>query len=277
MNELIRSKIVEAASLTGTQRRESWQRAHHLVDEFLRTDPQHPQKLLIDVQDALTYYSHGNLIAQEIAAEIQSTDARDIALQQFRSAKKHFAAIEAEIGRQLPLARSQTRSAGELTAEQLVNLKNNVRFQLARIDLARAEMYDAIDKLNRVDALQQVLARLDELTRQTNSDVPLWWQAQTARVHCLRLMERFDQALGVFKNLPDMELTDELKVGLLTQQVLLAAETGQIVQGASRNRDEATLNRSSAESCRFEMADGFSNPVARCVKETASATGRDLG
>ena len=226
LNELIRAKVVQAASLTGTPRAETWSQAHALVDDFLKSDQQHPRKLLVQVQDALTFYSNGNLIAQEIAAEIQSTDKRANALQEFRRAKKLFGTVDSDINRQLPIARSKTPAPGELNADELVNLQNNVRFQLARVDLARAEMFEVDDKLNRVDALQQVLARLDELSRQTNSDVPLWWQAQATRVHCLRLMNRYDQATSALKNLPDMELTDEINRMLLTQQILIAAETG---------------------------------------------------
>ena len=224
LNELIRAKVVQAASLTGESRDQTWDRAHSLVADFINNNPDHPQILLLQVQDALTHYSHGNLISQEIAAEIQSAEQKPAAIEQFRNANRLLVKIEKEIEKELPIARSRTNSDGDLTVDQLINLKNNARYQLARINLARAELYNADDKLNRVDALQQVLSRLDELIRQTNTDVPLWWRAQTSRIQCLRQMNRIDQAIGVFKNLPDTELTEDLNSGLLTEQILIAAE-----------------------------------------------------
>ena len=165
LNELIRTKVIQAASLTATQREEVWTRAHFLADDFLKKSPEHPRRLLVQIQDALTFFAQGNLIGQEIAAEIQPSEKRTEALQYFRNANKLFAAVDKEIENQLPLARSQSPTEETLTTEQLVNLRNNVRYQMARVSLSRAEMYATNDKLNRIDALQQVYSRLDRLIR----------------------------------------------------------------------------------------------------------------
>ena len=227
LTRLLQCKVVQAASLTGTARADAWSRAHAAAQEFLIENPDHPRKLLLQIQDALTHYSQGNLISQEIAAEIQPATEKPKALNQFRSANKILKPVGKEIEKLLPVARSRSQSGGELNEQQLINLQNNVKFQIARINLARAETYDADQELSQIDALQQVLQQLDELTSQTNSDVPLWWRAQTSRIKCLRLMKRFDQATRVINDLPETELTDDLKTGILAQRVLIAAETGQ--------------------------------------------------
>ncbi len=223
--EQIRNATAQAIHSTGDARRKAWATAEQLAAGFRREDPTHPRIMLVDAQLALMHLAQGSLIQQEIAAEISEAAQKNSALEQFRLATAKFRDVEKQIERLLPIQRSRTLNPGDLSSEELMNLKISVRYQLARVNLARAELLDAEDPLNRIDALNQVLARLDEVLAQSNPQLPLWWRAQLSRARCYRLMGRPNRAAEVFAGLPEMELTSDLVTERLTEQLLLAAES----------------------------------------------------
>ena len=225
--EEIQTKVAQAIVTTGGQRQASWKQANGVLIRFSRQYPEHPQLLLVQVQDALVYYSHGNLIRQEIAAEIAKPEWKTQALQQFRNATEAFNGIEKEIEKQIPVVRSRTPKPGDITSEQLTNLKNNIRYRLATINLAKAQLYDSADQLNRIDALNQVLEKLEQVITQSGSDVPLWWQAQIARATCFRLKKDISAFTRLVRSLPEEELSVDLQNDLLKERILAAIEFNQ--------------------------------------------------
>ena len=225
--EKIQTQVAAAIVATGQEREAAWDAAHQVQKTFDKRLPGHPQRLLITVQDALVYFSQGNLIRQEIAAEIAPESLKDKALAQFRAATTAFGEIEREIEKQLPIARSRNNNGGHLTALQLTNLKNNIRYRLATINLAKAQLYEPSDKLNHIYALTQVLERLEQVTTQSNPDLPLWWDAQIATATCFRLQKDATSIRKWFGSLPDSELSEELKAKILTEQILTAIDFNQ--------------------------------------------------
>lgn len=216
-----------AAILAATEQRESgWQAALATATQFQTDFPNHPRALLIEVQVALTHLSRGQLLRQELAAEMVPESARETALAELRLAGSQFDEIERTITRRLPDHRGRTLTDDELTIDELAALKNNVRFQSAIAGMNRAQLYAANDRLNRLDALSQVLNRLTEVQRETSLGQPLWWDVQIEQVACLRLLGRADEAATLLKRLLATVAEDETApASLIEQQLRLALDT----------------------------------------------------
>ena len=224
--EQIQVFVSQAVFSTGKQRQAAWSKAASTGNNYMRANPGHPKLLLIEVQDALTHFAHGNLIQQEIAAEIVDSKQSNSALEQLRTATFKLSRIEKTIEQKIPGARRESTSTGELTQQELVNLKNNVRYRLAAIDLAKAQLFASDDKLNRIDALNQVLFRLDEVITQSNVELPLWWDAHTSKAHCLRLMNKPGRFNQLIRSLPKKTINPQVFQALLTERVHAAVDFG---------------------------------------------------
>ncbi len=222
--ERIQVKVAEAISTTSEKRTRAWRSAFRFLVDFENQFPNHPKRLLIQIQDALIHVAYGNLIQQELQAEIARPTQQLDALTQFRLATKKLRDIEREIVNRIPSAPS--KSPTDLTQDQLVNLQNNIRYRLAIVNLEKAQLYDPDDKLNRIDALSQVLKRLDEVITSSNSELDLWWEAQISRAKCMRLMNNQGQFYKLILSLPSEFLNDEIKTSLLTERVTAAVEFG---------------------------------------------------
>ena len=148
--ELVQVQTARANSLTGTDRSAGWQTIETTAADFLEKNRSHPRRILVEVQLALSHLARAKLIRQEIAAEIAPQSDRDAALNQLRISRSIMGRVEREIDKLIPERRGQNPSEHELSADQLLALKKNVRYQLAVCSLHHAELFDVSDKLNRV-------------------------------------------------------------------------------------------------------------------------------
>ena len=217
--ELIRTHVARAIVATGTTRDAAWQAANDIADEFLSMNGTHPRRILVEVQKALTHQTRGSLIAQEILADIQDASNRENALAELRKSVTQFRQIEKAVERMLPEQRSKSLTEHDLTPEQLLNLMRNVRYQQAKSNLIKAELFPPDDRLNRVDTLGQVLKRLKEVLNQTNPEEPLWWQAQLNRAKGMRLSGDASGAAVTLAQLPIEQLPKNLAAELIEQQI----------------------------------------------------------
>ena len=88
--ELLKTQISEAI-LAGSQERElAWQQTKQSAAQFLERHPNHPRRLLVQVQSGLIHLDHGRLIRQEIEADLVPTSQQQQALDELRQAKKNI-------------------------------------------------------------------------------------------------------------------------------------------------------------------------------------------
>lgn len=224
--ELIRTLLAEAIATPLAERAAVWQRVDLAITDFLTTYPDHPRKLLIEVQEALAHQTRGNLLVQEIAAEIGGPAEKDKALVELRNASRQIKQVESEIDRLIPAQRGRRLGEHELSVDQLLNLRRNMRFQEARTNLIKAQLYAPDDRLNRLDTLSLVSDRLSEVLRQSNPDQPLWWQAQINQMKCYTLLGDNAAAEAVFRELPLKQLPADQAVPLLEQRTDAAVASG---------------------------------------------------
>ncbi len=232
--ELIKTGVARGIVSSGQQRAESWQMVDKVPEDFLKQYPDHPRKLLVEVQQAVAHLTYGRLIGQEVAAEILPESSKSQAIEQLREAIGSLRNLESRIDDALPKQRSRNLDSDELTPDQLLNLKQNIKYQAATASLAMAELFAADDKLNRIDALNQVLTRLNDVLKQTGDDQPLWWNAQLDRIKCFRLLGNFGLASQAFAKLAEAKLTSDLQSRFVEEQIRLAIASNQLDSAASR-------------------------------------------
>lgn len=210
-NELIQILAAAAIVSDGPQRAEKFDAADAVAQQFLERNSDHPRRVLVAVQRALTHQLHGKLLVQERAAQIASDDAVPLALNELRTATRLMDQIVADIDRLIPEQRSRSLGPDDLSVEQLMNLKRNLQFQLATTELIKAQLYAADDRLNRIDTLNQVIQRLDDVLRQSNDQQPLWWKTQLARIRAQLLMGQVQESAARLRGLPVQAMPGEVR------------------------------------------------------------------
>ena len=226
--ELIKTKTAEAMLSPPESRPSKWQDVKRTVNNFQTSHPDQPRTFLVLVQQALSHIAHGQLIRQELAAEMAGPSARESALLELREARVVLGDLEREIAKAIPERRSRNLGPHELNTEQLINLKKNVGYQLAVCNLVRAGLYDesnAEDRLNRMDALNRVTENLADVQRETSIGDPLWWSTKLSQIECLRLLGKLNQARALIETLPKPTTNIALQ-GVTHQKLQLAIEAG---------------------------------------------------
>lgn len=224
--EQIRTRVSRAVVAPADRREAAWQAVAAAANDFLTRHPDHPRRLLVQVQAALAHQTHGNLLVQEIAAEMAPATAREQALSELRTATRQLRQIETDIDRALRQQRGGSAGEHDLSTEQLLNLKRNLRFQDARTNLFKAQLYPPDDRLNRIDTLTLVNERLEEVLKQANPDQPLWWDARTAEIRSRILLGQYDLARRLIEQLPEEQRPLDARAEVLELEIELAIASG---------------------------------------------------
>jgi tetratricopeptide (TPR) repeat protein len=224
--ELIKTRTARALLAEPENRDSQWIAAIETGNQFLQLDPDHPRQFLLRVQIALCHLAYGRLLRQELAADMVAEPARDKALVELRAARRQLNTIQREITRTIPDRRHRSLKPDELSSEQLMALNRNIQLQLAVVDLNRAQLYPSDDRINRNEALNQVITSVTSVQRETSQGQPLWWESQLLEIECRRLLGDFDQAANLLKKLNGTFETGDMPQSLLEQQLKLSAETG---------------------------------------------------
>ncbi len=242
--ELIKTQTAKAILSSGTDRELAWQAAEQTAAQFLVDHPHNPRTVLVQVQSALGKLSQGQLIRQELAAEMVPESSRETALEVLRQANSQLSEIQRGITKLIAEQRGRSLQIDDLRVEELMALNNNVRFQLAITNVNRAQMYAADDRLNRVDALSNVLERLEEIQRETAAGQPLWWDSQVLQLECLRLLDQYPKAHELADQLAATIEDNVFPTSLLEQQLLLSLDSGDVESAAKTlQQTENAANR----------------------------------
>ena len=195
--ELIRIRSDQAKFAALDQRAPFWQAARTEAERFLKDHPQHPRKLIVQLQAALIDSARVQLFLQEqefgALSDLESTQALELS----RSLRENLRAIDQRISKQLQESRNKSSAGPTMTVAELANLKRNVQFQLAQAGFQRANLYgtDSQDQtLNQTSALSEVLSQLSTLQRVNPAGSDLWWQTQLALARCNRQLADFENA-----------------------------------------------------------------------------------
>jgi tetratricopeptide (TPR) repeat protein len=203
--EQIKTVTGQAVFSNAQDRTKLWATVDEIANRFNLSFPGHPRIFLVDSQKAMSYLAHGRLLRQEIAAEIAEDTARDEALDALRRAKRTMEELERDIVKAIPERRGKKLEPDDLSSEQLLTLRNNMRYQLAVCNLNRAQLFDATDskdRLNRISALKDVSDDLRDVHGESSSGQPLWWNSRLSQIECLRLLGQLAEARELIVILP---------------------------------------------------------------------------
>jgi hypothetical protein len=191
--ELIRTFAAHAASAPAAERDVWWSRARQTATDFFARSPSHLRALLVRVQDALTPLAQGELARQEHEAGMLPAEQLEPSRAALREAASLLEELNRDLTRDIPLRRRTPAKEGELSADQLFTLQQQVQHQLARAQKNRALLFEP----GADDRLALLVAAVETLKRplaQLAADEPLAPSVQLELAECQRLLARYDEA-----------------------------------------------------------------------------------
>jgi hypothetical protein len=189
----IRTHAQHALSLPADARPAQWQQARKVASDYLQRYPRYPQRTLVQVQDALTLLARGELLRQEAAISLQSSERLTTALETLRMSVRILEKLDATLSKMIPAARNETGDDDSLSQTRLMSLQHHVQFQLARAFRNQALCYpDGSD--DQIAALQKALNQLAKPLKQLAPEDALVGPIQRDQSICLRWLGKLAAA-----------------------------------------------------------------------------------
>ena len=224
--ELMKTKTMKALLSPQDERDQAWKEVQVTSADFLTEKIDHPRKLLVQVQQALSHLTRGQMLSREIESQMADESARTQALDEIKIARSSLDDLQREISKKIPEQQGRTLDSNELAVDQLLNLKNNIQYQLAQCNLIRAQLYLPDDRLNRIDALNGVTEKLTEVQRLTSEGQLLWWNTKLSQIECYRLLNAPDRARTLAQSLEKYKAPLSIAQRLAQQTALNAIALG---------------------------------------------------
>lgn len=193
MLEIIRCQTGHAVNSPPGSRDVHWKHAHDTAADFLRQYAGQPRLILIRVQDALTHLTRGELLRQEAELLAIPGDAAEQSRGALRQAVRSLDECEKELTREIPLRTRGNLRPGQLAADELISLRHDVLFQLARAYRNQALCYPAGSD-DRLAGLTQAVEQLNRALTQIHEGDPLIWKIRLDQAVCQRLLGNFATA-----------------------------------------------------------------------------------
>ena len=254
--ELIKTQTAKAVLALPSERKTAWNSINDTAVRFANANPKHPRKILVKVQLALSHITHGKLILQEIAAEMATGNATEEALAELRTAKSLLSSLQLDVDRAIPELRSRSVTAHDLSVEQLLTLKSNLNYQTAICNLNQSQLYAADDRLNRINALNNVKKSLAQVERSTSAGKPLWWTTKLGQMECFRLQGDTGAAKLIADSLPKKNVPTQLKAMVVEEKIRLAIVMGNetFSQQVIKEFDELVVTNAELDLAMIELA-----------------------
>ncbi|HZN36274.1 MAG TPA: hypothetical protein VFB80_20740 [Pirellulaceae bacterium] len=280
--ELIRTLALHAAHSPPQGRAALLDRARRSAADYLRRAPLPPRAILVRVQDALTPLAQGELGRQEFEAGLVAADQLEPARQALREATALLEALDKELAREIPLRRRTPPRAGELNADELIGLHQDVQRQLARGQRNRALLAGPGSD----DRRALLLAAIETLKRplaQLSDDDPLRPQVQLDQAECLRLAGQAAEAGELAAGFDQEKIAPAVRWRARAELIRVALAQNNLT-GAQRLMDagQSATGQSSAEFdfARFEallaLSGSASATQARQYQEEAAAAAKSI-
>lgn len=249
--ELVQTYAEHALYAPVNERDRYWAEAHNTAAEFLRSlQPNTPSRakaeILIQIQDALTHLAQGELLRQEVQADLADETRLEPAKVALRRAVAGLEdankVVEAAL-RNIGLGRA---AETEFSADQLAALQRNVNYQLARTLKNQGLCYpeDSADRTNSLSQAVELLAPLADLQA---ADETIW-RSRVELIVCLRLLHKYDLAHKALANLIAERPAPQYLLRAMAEKIRLDLDQGNLNDAISSMKQGNTSNgQSSAE------------------------------
>ena len=224
--ELMKTQTMRALLSPQAERAQAWSEVQSTSTDFLTKEIDHPRNILVQVQQALSHIARGQMLSREIESQMADESARTKALMEIKIARTNLNDLQREISNKIPEQQGRTLDSNELAVDQLLNLKNNIQYQLAQCNLIREQQYLHNDRLNRIDALNGVSEKLIEVQRLTSEGQTLWWNTKLGQIECYRLLNTPDRARTLAQSLEKFKAPLLIKQRLAEQTIRNAIAIG---------------------------------------------------
>ena len=208
--EWIRTCFAQAQHSPREERVAAWHQARRVAADFARNHPDHPQGLLVRVQDALTVLAWAEMHRQESEVLADPETALETARNALREARLLLAERQHELSELIPLRHRQPAGPGELNADRLISLQHQLHFQLARAYRNRALCYPPNSE-DRVAALTSSIEQLTRPLQQIAASDPLIGSFRLELAISYRLLGQGDKAHPLLEWILDSDAASELR------------------------------------------------------------------
>lgn len=240
--ERSRTYVEQALDQLPQQRGPLWRQAlDALADAAPTAKAQGSRRLLLDVQAGLVHLAQGELARQEAEIAGSPDPSMEAARTELRAAVAALDNAEEHAAEALRRA-NQTKQVDprDLDASELLALRRNVGFQLARAFRNQGQSYPP-QSSDRANSLRQAAEKFASLTGgETPDDVT--WRSRLDEVACLRLLEDFRAASARLAQLASLDPPPSVAAGVLAEQLRLALAMHRLadaVRAADAARDSA--------------------------------------
>ena len=276
--ELIRTYAQHAIYSAPTDRAPYWKSARDSASRFLSEHPENPRRLLVQVQESLTLLARGELARQEAKIGRNRDEALATALVTVREAIRMLERLERAIAAEIPQRTTNTQADGVLTADELIALRNNVRYQIARGFRNRALCYP-IGSQDRIAALASATEMLDRILTELGENDSLTWQVRIDRIVCERLLGDTLQALQRIRALKASGESVDTASRLRAEEIrcLVALQQYGELPRALQTQNTATPSSAELDFARLEGYLALWKAASDAQDEAAAKNWRDAG
>jgi hypothetical protein len=249
--ELVQTYAEHALYAPVHERERYWGLAHETATDFLQSlQPNTPGRaraeLLVQLQDALAHLAEGELLRQEVQADLADETRLESAKLALRRAlaglETAHKTVESEL-RNVGLGRP---GEGELSTDRLVALQRNISYQWARTLKNQGLCYPA-DSLDRTNSLSQAVERLVPLAELQAADETIW-RSRVELVVCLRLLRKYEPAHQALAKLIAAKPAAQYLLRAMAEKIRLDLDRGQLNDAlASMQQGRTSNGESSAE------------------------------
>ena len=192
--DLIKVQAAYAANSQSRSPDSDWQEIKNTAEHFAKFFPDHPQLVLVQLQAALSSFSRGQLMRQEIQVSMRPPSDAAETIGILRDVTQQLSSLERKIQSMVASAPNDNVNRNVMTKSELLSLKTNIAVQLARCNIDRALLLPAEQELDRLDILRRAIGQLESAGRATDKTMLLWWEIQADLARVKRLQKDLNGA-----------------------------------------------------------------------------------
>ncbi len=219
--ELVRSFGLWAADSPPEDASPRWAAAHTESERFRENHPDHPQRLLVLLQDAVVSTLEGRVAAESEPDSADEPAGRVAYRRAIRQLEQTRDLAEQQL-REIRLARPDAQDALALAPGELERIRRQTEYELSRAFRLLALTYPP-ESADRVSGL---LASIESLTQviATPPTPQLAWVARVDRARCARLLGRRDEATNLLLEVLVPEAPPSVTLLAQAEQLRLAIQ-----------------------------------------------------
>ncbi len=227
--DLLRIQSAIAADAAPQQSGQQWETVGRTAKDFADFFPDHPFQLLVKSQYALSILGRAQQNQQEILVGMRpATDSAET-LVLLRRAFQLMDEAERSVDQSV-LKASDRATDAQMSRTELQNMKTNLAYQKSVCNIDRASQNSAANELDQADIMRRAIEELDQVTRTTNREQPMWWQAQLQLARARRVQGDLNSAVEILRSLNDDQLPPRLVPQVQLEKFELLLEAGAVEQ-----------------------------------------------